>query len=321
MVRGVSLAKLDSASFRRIEEAFLEHAVLVFPDQHGLTKEEQSAFASRFGKLEYPTGPVANHRPDGSVLQQTDHDYKTARLNEAWHTDSTYMPISSKVGLLHAEGSTSTGAGRPTWGGETEYADLRAAYDALGEEMKARLSGLAAYHSVHYSYAISNNGGYFPKKGTSYGLHGKAFLRPLVKTHPGTGRKNLFVASHAFQIKGMSSEESKALVQDLTAFATQPERTYTHAWTPGDVVIWDNRCCLHRSRPYDATEKRTLRGSRVAGEPETEAALDAPEAQEVLDKELARLRDLYGFPPESEEEARAEVSLVLQVMPEASGRD
>lgn len=281
VVHGVSLGDLDEATFKLIESAFHEHALLVFPSQQGLTKEQQVNFGRRFGQLEFDSIPISNQDTTGQVLNPEEARFKTLRINENWHTDSTYMPVSAKAGLLYAEVI-------PSWGGATEFADMRAAYDALEDSEKAKIEHLAAYHSVHYSYASLTN--FFPAKDSMYGLDGTAHFRPLVKVHPVTGRKSLFYASHAFGIPGMEREDSRQLLTSLRDFACQAPRTYEHKWQVGDLVIWDNRCCLHRARPYDTKEKRVMRGTRIAGEKETESELPAPDAAEVLAAELDRLR-------------------------------
>eukprot|EP00746_Dinoflagellata_sp_MGD_P133030 gnl/MRDRNA2_/MRDRNA2_66709_c0_seq2.p1 gnl/MRDRNA2_/MRDRNA2_66709_c0~~gnl/MRDRNA2_/MRDRNA2_66709_c0_seq2.p1 ORF type:complete len:361 (+),score=48.49 gnl/MRDRNA2_/MRDRNA2_66709_c0_seq2:104-1186(+) len=282
VVQGVTLGDLDEETFQVIEKAFHEHAVLVFPGQGALTKEQQDNFGRRFGALEFEAIPMSNQDANGQVISSEEARFKTCRINENWHTDSTYMPVSAKAGLLYAEGPI------PSKGGATEFADMRAAYDALEDSQKAKIEKLAAYHSVHYSYASLTN--FFPEKGTMYGLDGTSRFRPLVKVHPVTGRKSIFYASHAFGIPNMTREDSKQLLNSLRDFACQAPRTYEHHWQVGDLVLWDNRCCLHRARPYDTKEKRVMRGTRIAGEKETELELPAPDAAKVLAAELDRLR-------------------------------
>jgi alpha-ketoglutarate-dependent taurine dioxygenase len=137
----------------------------------------------------------------------------------------------------------------PSADGETEWADMRAAYDALDETTRRRIAGLSAHHSLYYSQARI---GHVVQTGTAYGFHTKgAPLRPLVRVHPVTGRPALFIGRHAYGIPGLGEDESEKLLSDLVDFACRPPRTYAHRWRPGDVVIWDNRCVLHRARPYD----------------------------------------------------------------------
>ena len=210
--------------------------------------------------------------------------------NEAWHTDSTYKPYSSKCAMLSA-------VIVPDEGGQTELADMRSAYAELDEATKDRIADLSAYHSTNYSQA--NDLGDFPQSngegayGTVY--HGEAYLRPLVKIHPETGIPSLFVGRHAFGIPGLPREESRALLRSLMEFVVADERrVYRHDWTPGDTLFWDNRFVLHRARPYDYSKPRYLIGTRVAGDASELAYLpDDPRAEagrQALAAELAILR-------------------------------
>jgi len=145
-----------------------------------------------------------------------------------------------------------------------------AAYEALDEATRRRVAGLSAHHSLYHSQAKI---GHIVQTGTGYGFHTKGEpLRPLVKVHPVTGRPALFIGRHAHAIPGLDEAESEKLLSDLLEFACRPPRTYGHRWQPGDVVIWDNRCVLHRARPYDYRQARVMRHTRVAGDPATELA-------------------------------------------------
>jgi len=267
VVTGVDLTALDAAQWSAIRAAFLEHAVLIFPDQH-LSAAAQTAFAERFGNIEHLVAdrkivPISNRRADGTLLSDHEHGMQIMMGNEGWHTDSSYMRVSAKASVLSAHVV-------PAHGGDTEWADMRAAYDALDDAMRARIAGLSAYHSLRYSQARI---GHAAAVGSSYGFHDEQPpLRPLVKVHPETGRAALYIGRHAYGIPGLGPDESEALLDDLVAFACRPPRVYTHPWTPGDVVIWDNRCVLHRARPYDHREARVMMHVRVAGEPATELA-------------------------------------------------
>jgi alpha-ketoglutarate-dependent taurine dioxygenase len=272
----LSLARMDEPTWRAVERAFHDHAVLVFPGQH-LTEAEQIAFARRFGEIELLAADpeqqavaISNRKPDGSIMGPDEHRYKSLRGNEGWHTDSSYMPLAAKASVLAAQVV-------PAWGGETEWADMRAAYDELDEATRQRIAGLSAHHSLYHSQARI---GHVVRTGAGYGFHAKgAPLRPLVKVHPVTGRPALFIGRHAYGIPGLDPAESERLLADLVDFACRPPRTYAHRWQPGDVVIWDNRCVLHRARPYDYGEARVMRHTRVAGDPATELAPTAPDAR------------------------------------------
>jgi len=269
VVIDITLSGMDAVTWKAVEQAFHDHAVLVFPEQH-LTEEEQVAFANRFGNLELLTPDpeqkavaISNQKPDGTIMGPDEHRYKSLRGNEGWHTDSSYMPLAAKASILSAQVV-------PSAGGETEWADMRAAYDALDEEMRRRIAGLSAHHSLYHSQAKI---GHLVETGAGYGFHTKgAPLRPLVKVHPITRRPALFIGRHAYAIPGLTEAESEKLLTDLLDFACRPPRTYAHRWRPGDVVIWDNRCVLHRARAYDYGEARVMRHTRVAGDPVTELA-------------------------------------------------
>ena len=280
-IMGVDLRHLTDDEFATIRTTFLEHGFLLFPDQH-LDEDASADFGRRWGELEFGGQAMANQRKhkDGSYGEIYDLNSQLMRTNvgnEAWHTDSTYKPISSKCAMLSA-------VIIPDKGGQTELADARSGYAALDQQTKDRIAGLSAYHSTNYSQA--NDLGDFPQSnregtyGTVY--HGEAYLRSLVKVHPETGIPNLFVGRHAFGIPGLEREESRTLIRSLIEFVTSDDqRVYSHNWTPGDTLFWDNRFVLHRARPYDYSEPRYLIGTRVAGDPETELAYypDEPRAE------------------------------------------
>ncbi len=274
IVTGVALSKLSAVQWHEIEAAFLDRAVLIFPAQH-LTDAEQIDFASRFGRIEQLVAdrdivPISNQRADGSLLEEQEHGMRIMMGNEGWHTDSSYMPLSAKASVLSAHVV-------PTAGGETEWADMRAAYAALDAGTQAKISDLTAYHSLYFSQAQI---GHIVKPGAGYGFHTEDTpRRPLVKVHPVTGRPALYIGRHAYGVTStdgsvaLDEAESAQLLDDLVRFACQPPRVYRHRWQTGDIVIWDNRCVLHRARPYDHREPRVMKHTRVAGEDATERAL------------------------------------------------
>ena len=269
VVTDVDLSRLDDATWEEIHTAFLEHGVLIFPGQN-LDEDAQGAFALRFGNIEQlshrqttPTVQFSNRKADGTMAQPSDPGYPLMRGNEGWHTDSTYMPLAAKAAMLMA-------LEVPPEGGETEFADMRAAYDALSPETQEKLEELSAHHSLYHS---QSKAGYTHKTDHLYGFHDKgAPLRPVIKTHPETGRKSIYTGRHAYGIVGMAPEESEALLDGLMEEACQPPRTYRHSWEVGDLEVWDNRCMMHRACPYDTNHPRVLRASRIAGEPESELA-------------------------------------------------
>ena len=200
VVTGLELAGLDDAAFSALYELWLDRALLVFPGQH-LSREAQVRFARRFGELEFDLAALSNVRKDGSVRVDDDSDdvVKILKGNMGWHSDSTYMPVQAK-------GAVFTAHVVPAKGGETGWADMRAAYDALDEGMRTRVAGLGAYHSLYYSQSKL---GHAPAEGSDYsgyGFHGQEPpLRPLVKVHPETGRPALLIGRHAYGIPGMAA--------------------------------------------------------------------------------------------------------------------
>ncbi|MEZ5557646.1 MAG: TauD/TfdA family dioxygenase [Pseudomonadales bacterium] len=269
-VTGLNLADLDDDTFDELYRVWLDYALLIFPEQH-LSNDEQTEFAQRFGELEFALAPISNVRRDGSVRadEDTDDVVQVLKGNMGWHHDSTYMPVQAK-------GAVFTAHVVPTRGGETGWADMRAAYDALDEATRERISHLSAYHSLHHSQAKI---GHVPKTGSDYNGYGfhvaEAPLRPLVKVHPETGRRSLLIGRHAYGVPGLSEAESEALLERLLDFACQPPRIHYHSWTPGDAVLWDNRCLLHRACPWDMRERRIMYHARIAGDQETEFAASA----------------------------------------------
>jgi len=291
VITDVDLKNLTTDDFALIKQNFLKFGFLVFPRQF-LSDQENIAFGERFGKLEFGASPMSNQAKmeDGTYGKVFDIESQRMRTNvgnEAWHTDSTYWPISSKCAMLSA-------IVVPKEGGETQLADMRAGYAALDEATKSQIAHLSAYHSTEFSQA--NDVGNFPLREEGSIYHGEAYLRPLVKTHPETGVKNLFVGRHAFGIPGLERDESRELLQQLVQFViSAEERVYTHQWEVGDTLIWDNRALLHRARPYDYGQPRVLTATRVAGDPETELAYypEDPQAElgrQALNVELSLLK-------------------------------
>lgn len=269
-VRGLQLRDIDNETLAELKEAWHEYALLVFPGQF-FTQDEQNEFALRFGQLEFEATQISNIDKNGNVRSDPADDLvKSLRGNEGWHFDSTYMPIQAKGAVFSAEIVPPSGA-------DTGWADMRAAYDALDDETRDRIQNMKAYHSLYYSQGRS---GYLPKQNKDggydmYGYHDEdVSLRPLVKIHPETGRPNLLIGRHAHNIEGMDPEESVRFLDQLNDQACQAPRIYHHKWQPGDAVIWDNRCLMHQGTPFDMTQPRRMWHTRIAGEQESEAALN-----------------------------------------------
>ncbi len=259
-VTGIDLkAPVVPEEFAAIEAAFNRHAVLVFPGQP-LGDEQQIAFSRLFGPLE--TSPeyagskksrlsrpeiadISNLDPENRVMSAEDKRLIFNRGNQLWHTDSSFKFVPARCSLLSAREI-------PPSGGETEFADLRAAYDALPEEKKRAIDGLVVEHSIFRSRAQIGF--------TEFNDEIRRALPPvpqlLVRRHPGSGRKTLYLASHASHVIGWPLEQGRALIEELIAFATEPRFVYQHRWSVGDLVLWDDRCTMHRGRPYDDTRHR-----------------------------------------------------------------
>ncbi|HEY1753409.1 MAG TPA: TauD/TfdA family dioxygenase [Caulobacteraceae bacterium] len=265
VVTGPRLAELSDAEFAALYRTWLDYALLIFPGQH-LTRAEQIAFARRFGPPEFEIAPISNVRADGSLRPDdgTDDAVKVLKGNMGWHCDSTYMPVQAK-------GAVFTAHVVPDEGGETGWADMRAAYDALDAATKARIEPLSAHHSLRYSQGKL---GHAHQPGSAYSGYGmtetEAPLRPLVKTHPETGRRCLMVGRHAHAIPSLAEADSERLLDELADFAVQPPRVHHHRWTPGDAVVWDNRALMHRACPWDMGQPRVMYHSRIAGDPASE---------------------------------------------------
>jgi alpha-ketoglutarate-dependent 2,4-dichlorophenoxyacetate dioxygenase len=265
---------LDAPEVAAIEAGMDRYAVLVFRDQD-ITDSEQIAFSRHFGELEsYKTGGHVRKREDnrlgpgiadlsnldkaGNVMSAQDRVWFFKLGDRLWHSDSSFRPVPAKYSLL-------SGRVLPSWGGNTEFADMRAAYDALDARTKAEIADLVCEHSLMYSRAAIGF--------TEWTEEEKAAFAPvrqrLVRTHPVTGRKSLFLASHAGAILGWTIPEARMFLSDLIDHATQPRFVYSHAWRPFDLVMWDNRTTMHRARRFDPREVRDVRRTTLAGDAPT----------------------------------------------------
>lgn len=274
VVTDIALTEIDAAAFSDLYDTWLDYGLLIFPGQH-LSTAAQISFAKRFGEMEFDLAPISNVRKDGSLRQDDNDDVvKILKGNMGWHCDSTYMPVQAK-------GAVFTAHIVPKTGGETGWADLCAAYDALDDGMKDRIANLSAYHSLYYSqqkagYETGAKGDLEKGDISGYGFFDQEPpLRPLIKTHPETGRKSLQVGRHAYGIPGMDETASENLLQELVDFTCQAPRVYHHSWTPGDAVLWDNRRLMHQACPWDMDEPRVMYHSRIAGDPVSEFAAHA----------------------------------------------
>lgn len=262
-VSQVHLSEISSDTFNEIEQAWFKYAVLVFPEQN-LSHEEHFEFSKRFGRLEkgLPTSKtvmrasIGNVGSDNQILSK-EHMGRVFNIgNSAWHTDSSYKRVSAKASLLAAHIV-------PDQGGETEWADMRAGYDSLSPNLKEYLEDKVAVHN----YAFSHAWHYGVEMMSEEGLEQlKPVQHPIIQTHPDSHRKVLFVGRHASHIVGESFWESRKLLREITFEAAQPPRTFGHQWGVGDLVLWDNRCVLHRARPSPPDQPRKMTRSTVAGD-------------------------------------------------------
>ena len=236
-----------------------EHAVLVFRDQ-ALSSEDQLAFATRLdGELHRKTGisllaksrfgdealtDVSNVGADGEVLEANSRKRQYGIANRLWHTDASFQDPRGRYSMLAA-------LVLPPVASDTEFADMRAAYDALPDETRASLEGLRVHHSIAYSRVTL---GFEFSEEEAYRLKGA--IQPLVLKNPRTGRRSLYLASHASRILDRPVPDGRLLLRDLMEHATGSERVYRHSWRSGDFVIWDNRATMHRARPFDDTQHR-----------------------------------------------------------------
>jgi alpha-ketoglutarate-dependent 2,4-dichlorophenoxyacetate dioxygenase len=253
----------DGEALDAIRAGMDEYAVLIFRDQP-FSDAEQLAFAQRFdGTLHTNTGAavlgknrfgnealtdISNLDEDGAILKSDDRRRMYSLGNRLWHTDASFQDPPGRYSMLSARVVPPAGAG-------TEFADMRTAYDALDADIKARLEGLCAHHSIAYSRQIL---GFQFSRQEQQRLRGA--VHPLVRTNPRTQRRSLYLASHASRIIDWPLPEGRLLLRDLMEHATQARFVYRHVWRPGDLVIWDNRATMHRGRPFDdAKHRRELR--------------------------------------------------------------
>jgi alpha-ketoglutarate-dependent 2,4-dichlorophenoxyacetate dioxygenase len=271
-------APLTAEEVAAVEAGMDRYAVLVFRDQR-LTDEQQMAFSRHFGPLEDARGgnitkpedkrlqvgmnDVSNLGRDGRPLARDSRQRLFNLGNMLWHSDSSFRRIPAKYSLLSARVVNPVG-------GNTEFADMRAAYDALDAATKAQIEALVCEHSLMYSRGSLGM--------LDYSDEERAMFRPvrqsLVRRHPVTGRSSLYLSSHAGAIVGMPMPEARILLRDLTEHATQPRFVYVHRWRHWDLVMWDNRQVMHRVRRYDERQPRDMRRTTVAGDAPTTAQVE-----------------------------------------------
>jgi alpha-ketoglutarate-dependent 2,4-dichlorophenoxyacetate dioxygenase len=272
-VSGIDITRpLSHSDAAAISAGMDQYGVLVFHDQH-FTDETQLAFSRNFGALETATGDIAqgherrlsmdvndisNLDKNNQLLARDDRRRLFGLGNRLWHSDSSFKAVSAKYSLL-------SGRRIPSAGGNTEFADMRAAYDGLDPRTKTMVEDLVCEHSLIYSRAAIG----FTELTAEETLAFKPVRQRLVRTHPVTGRKSLFLASHAGTIVGWTVPEARMFLNELTEHATQREFVYRHKWRVGDLVMWDNRQTMHRGRRFDRDEVRDVRRTTLAGDAPT----------------------------------------------------
>ena len=270
-VRGIDLARaMNAPTLDRLRQIWLENPVLVFPAQ-AITDAQQIAFARRFGALEIHPSPthrasahpeiyrVANTDEAGNILPPQGTAWQYLELTWIWHTDSSFRPVPSMGSVLH-------GIEIAPEGGDTLFANMYAAYDALPAAMKQRIAGLRAEHD--HDYIIGLSSGLNGKRDTGSYEELPPVEHPLVRRHPLTGKPSLFLSPHTMAgIAGMAAADGRALLDELIAFATQERFVYRHQWQKDDVLMWDNRCTMHAVTPYDsATHRRIMHRTTIVGD-------------------------------------------------------
>ena len=264
-------APLPPEDVAAIDAGMETYGVLVFRDQP-LSDAQQLAFTLHFGKLEKYATPgdvrkpgerrlgvgmadLSNLTPDGRVMSAEDRNWLFKLGDRLWHSDSSFRPVTAKYSLL-------SGRVIPSWGGDTEFADMRAAYDALDDRTKREIEDLVCEHSLIYSRGSIGFAEMTPAEKENF----RPVRHNLVRGDPHTGRKSMFLSSHAGAIVGWTIPEARMLLRDLTEHATQPQFVHRHRWKPNDLVIWDNRTTMHRARRFDRNEVRDVRRTTLAGD-------------------------------------------------------
>jgi alpha-ketoglutarate-dependent 2,4-dichlorophenoxyacetate dioxygenase len=265
-VLDVQLATVGDDAFEAIEQAFYDHSVLVFHDQQ-LNEEEHAEFSRRFGDLEMTmvNDPSGGGGPVNHISNVDEHDrlipMDDVRMvynsgNALWHTDSSNKPVPAKASLLFADDV-------PPSGGETEFACMRAAYETLSDEERDAIENLVVEHDIAFSRATIDPN----MLSDAFRKEVPPQLQALVRVIPETGRKTFYAGAHAARVAGLPEKRSRALIDKLNALATKPEFVYQHKWAVNDLVMWDNRCCLHRGRAWDGSKfRRVMRRTTIAGD-------------------------------------------------------
>ncbi|HZP91545.1 MAG TPA: TauD/TfdA family dioxygenase [Burkholderiales bacterium] len=287
-IRGIAVSgQVDDAVFAEIRGAFERYSLLVLRGQD-ITDDQQLAFSRRFGPLETTkVGTVGegtelvfltNIGPDGAIVPETHRQWLNTRANQLWHSDSSFKRVPALASLL-------SGREVPHRGGETQFVGMRAVWRELPEAQKRRVEGRVAVHDYAYS-----RGKIDPHLATEPERRALPPVRQtMVRVHPLTGEKGLYIGSHACGIEGMAQEDGRALIAELLDFATQPRFVHTHRWQRHDLLIWDNRFVIHRGRPFPSNRRRYLVRTTVAGDAPTAPQYAADEGRETRAEDPARV--------------------------------
>ncbi len=267
-VTGIDLGKpMDQATFQALHEAWMAHLVLVFPNQT-LSDQAQIAFARQFGKLEEhhqeiiksSTEPqifrVSNVDDDGNLMASDHPSVAQISLAQRWHTDSSYRTVPSMGSILHGIEITAEG-------GETWFTNMYKVYEALDGDIKRRIAGRKACHDFGHLATLA------PIKPLTEAERAAMppVWQPLVRSHPVTGRTSLFISPiYNDAVEDMPIDEARDLIAELTELSGQPEFVYRHRWSTDDVVMWDNRCTMHRVTPYDLAKRRVMHRTTIVGD-------------------------------------------------------
>ena len=283
-VGGIDITRpIDDDTWRQVRAAFEEHSVLLFRGQP-LTDETQVVFSRRFGSLEVTRSmnpaagtPFARQSnldiKTGEVIPPDDRRMIYQRANMLWHSDSSFKPVPSLCSLLSARIV-------PPAGGATEFASARAAYPTLSDELKRRAATATVVHDFAWSRDQVRPGFFTDKERAEY----PPVRHPLVRANPVNGRPGLFLGAHASHLDDLPLDESRALLKRLLDHVTQPQFCYRHEWQTGDLIVWDNRCVLHRATPFDTTRhQRLMQRTTVSGDPQERA----PSGMAVADGRLS----------------------------------
>lgn len=266
-VRGIDMrAPPDPATFRALQDVWMQHLVLVFPGQH-ITDTEHVEFTRSFGEPEVfhqniirsrcvkEIFRVSNVDDDGNLMPPDHPTVKQVSLAQFWHTDSSYRTYPCVGSLLHGVETSRTG-------GETQFTNMYVVYEALPDSLKRQVQGRKARHNFGHLHTLAALRPLTEAEKAAM----PPVWQPMVRKHPVTGRQSLYISPiYNDEVEGMGAEDAKRLIAELTQFAAQPRFVYRHRWEPDDVVMWDNRCTMHQVTPHDPTERRVMHRTTIVG--------------------------------------------------------